>query len=77
MATREARSWMTRETILSPLSPLSAVRGTVRMVGGFRSEPWAASNQNAGRHQIGMFEGSTRSREGMHVESETRDVVEA
>ena len=24
------------------------------MVGGFRSEPWATSNQNAGRLQIGI-----------------------
>ncbi|MGA9866039.1 MAG: UvrD-helicase domain-containing protein [Acetobacteraceae bacterium] len=28
--------------------------GIVRMVGGLRSEPWAPSAQNAGRHQIGI-----------------------
>ena len=50
MAALEARSLLTRETIRSPARPAQpGVGGIVRMVGGFRSEPWATSDQNAGR----------------------------
>ena len=55
MAALEARSSLTCETILSSARPAQpGVGGTVRTVGGFRSERWAPSDQNAGRHQIGM-----------------------
>jgi len=55
MAALEARSSLTCETILSSACPAQpGVGGTVRTVGGLRSERWAPSNQNAGRHQIGM-----------------------
>jgi hypothetical protein len=52
MAALEARSLLTCETIHSTRS--TWVGGILRMVGGLRSEPWAPSNQNAGRHQIGI-----------------------
>jgi len=46
---------MTRETILFSACPAQpGVGDTVRTVGGLRSERWAPSDQNAGRHQIGM-----------------------
>jgi hypothetical protein len=36
-------------------------------VGGIKSERWAVSNRNGGRHQIGISEGSTRSHRGTKV----------
>jgi transposase len=55
MAALEARSLLTRETILSPdaLYP-AGVGGIIGMVGGLRLKQWARSRQNAGRHQIGI-----------------------
>jgi len=51
MAALEARSSLTRETILASARPAqTGVGGTVRTVGGLRSERWAPSDQNAGRH---------------------------
>jgi hypothetical protein len=38
-----------------------------RQVAGIKSEWWPASNRNGGRHQIGIFEGSTRSHRGTRV----------
>ncbi len=54
MAALDARSLLTRETIHPSARRSAGAGGIVRMVGGLRSEPWAASDQNAGRHQIGM-----------------------
>jgi hypothetical protein len=55
MAALDARSLLTHETILFPDAPYSAgVGDIVRMVGGFRSEWWAPSDQNDGRLQIGI-----------------------
>ena len=55
MAALEARSLLTRETILSPDARYPAgVGGIIGMVGGLRSERWTPSRQNNGRHQIGI-----------------------
>ena len=55
MAALEARSLLTHETIRSPDARYPAgVGGIIGMVGGLRLERWAASRQNAGRHQIGI-----------------------
>jgi hypothetical protein len=54
MAALDARSLLTHETT-SPRMPRSTGAGDiVRMVGGWRSEWWARSDQNAGRLQIGI-----------------------
>ncbi len=54
MAALEARSLLTHETILLRMPHPAGVGGIVRMLGGLRSERWAPSRQNRGRHQIGI-----------------------
>ena len=54
MAALETRSLLTRQTIRSPLAPLSRDGRHRQNTGRLQSEPWATSNQNAGRHQIGI-----------------------